>query len=243
MKRFEAVPSSSWTVRKASANNLPSVHPPKDGTGKFSRTNLLSIGIGAFVFLALIALGVRAYYPWMEPVQQFRIFFPREVVGTAEPLIMSGKTAAADLLYVRYVAENTAVFGYDHWGGGGPVSPPVTFEPGSVHTLTIGMEPFLNVRGRYARNPSPLWVVFDSKEILKANVPSWSRGSDDISYAKNTAGSPLYAATFRGTILAPDGQVLSGTVRDLFPRRTRLEAWFRAHPDALRRTTPLGQWM
>lgn len=57
----------------------------------------------------------------------------------SEPLLVTGETGAADALYVEYVDEHHVRFGYDHWGRGGPVSPPLHVDYAAINTVELSL--------------------------------------------------------------------------------------------------------
>lgn len=65
--------------------------------------------------------------------------FPTGRTGVSEPLLVTGRTGAADIFYVHYVDDAHIRLGHDHWSRGGPLSPPLAVNYAEAHTLDISL--------------------------------------------------------------------------------------------------------
>ena len=65
--------------------------------------------------------------------------FPRELPATAEPLVVTGETGRADIVFVRYGPEQTIQFGFDHWGVGGALSDPIKVDTAAIQEIEVRM--------------------------------------------------------------------------------------------------------
>lgn len=79
-----------------------------------------------------------------EPAPQYgtlrgSVEFPADLRGSQEPLLVTGRTGAADVVYVAYAADGTLRFGYDHWGVGGPLSEPLALDRNQPHEVEISL--------------------------------------------------------------------------------------------------------
>ena len=63
--------------------------------------------------------------------------FPTGMTGRNEPILVTGRAGAADILYIQYVDESHVRVGYDHWGKGGPVSDPIAVDYSAAQTIEI----------------------------------------------------------------------------------------------------------
>ena len=63
--------------------------------------------------------------------------FPGTAMGTSEPLVVTGRTGAGDLVYVTYVDATHLRVGYDHWLVGGPHGALLPVDYSSPHDLEI----------------------------------------------------------------------------------------------------------
>lgn len=63
--------------------------------------------------------------------------FPRFVGVSSEPLVSSGERGKGDVIYVKYLDENTVAFGYDHWGVGGFLTAPIKIVPLAIQDIIL----------------------------------------------------------------------------------------------------------
>ncbi|MEI8088729.1 MAG: hypothetical protein WCG63_03955 [Opitutaceae bacterium] len=63
--------------------------------------------------------------------------FPAFTGVRSEPLVSSGEKGKGDLLYVKYLAADSVVFGYDHWGVGEFETPPLSVNPLSAQLIGV----------------------------------------------------------------------------------------------------------
>lgn len=76
--------------------------------------------------------------PQAGPVE-LALVFPRDRIGTREPLIVTGETGRGDLFYVEYLDETHVRFALDHWSVGVVQSEPVTIVPGYIQILQVSL--------------------------------------------------------------------------------------------------------
>ena len=61
-------------------------------------------------------------------------------VGRREPLVVTGRTGAGDLLLIEYLKNEEVRFALDHWGSPLRESPPVRLAPDQTHQLEITLD-------------------------------------------------------------------------------------------------------
>jgi hypothetical protein len=186
--------------------------------------------LGFATFVALSALRVAPVFPPLPAELALEVKFPSGNPARTEPLISTGVFAQADFLVVNYLDRTTATFSYDSWGTGGPTSPPVTFKPGARHTLQVTLPSLAALPGTPRSATAPLRLVFDGREILRADVPFHSRPPAQIFFGTNPIGGNTAGAFFRGDLFAASGQTLRGGPSSYFPYTTRLSLWFAQRP-------------
>lgn len=99
---------------------------------------------------------------WPEPAEHsgpiaVTLRWPEEFpVGRSEPLLVTGSTGAADVIWVRYVDAAEVEIGYDHWGSGGPASGRLAVEPGGVATVQVSL-------GNLVEERSPEWIALPAE--------------------------------------------------------------------------------
>ncbi|MDX2187411.1 MAG: hypothetical protein SFV32_10800 [Opitutaceae bacterium] len=116
-------------------------------------------------------------------------------VGKREPLVVWGRTGAADILFVEFLADNKLRLGVDHWGVGVTQSPEISYNPAEVQTLDISRK----------ASSVPGERLF---ELTMNGVPSWTftgkfheTDEKDLDIAINRIGASTCSDTFSGTVV------------------------------------------
>ncbi len=134
-----------------------------------------------------------------------------EVPNTSEPLLTTGKTNFGDFVYIHYLANNKAIFGYDHWGWSTIVSQPITIDPKHFYSLEISTGSLIPDISQYL-HPAPdalspqkayrsqVQIKLDGKSILKQNYDCYDTTKDEITIGKNLIGGTNCGPIFTGEI-------------------------------------------
>ncbi|MBI5426133.1 MAG: hypothetical protein HZA32_18830 [Opitutae bacterium] len=153
---------------------------------------------------------------WPEPPADFgpialTLRWPEKLpIGRAEPLLVTGRTGAADVIWVRYVDATHAVIGYDCWGRGGPQTPPLAIEPAGVATVQIALGNLFTPRAAAwsaltpearARAAELLRVRVDGRVVLDVPAAPHPTAPAEIKTGRNDIGASSCAAVFSGEIL------------------------------------------
>lgn len=130
-----------------------------------------------------------------EPVA-LTLLLPPLRPGASDPLLVTGKGTASDLIYCAYGSDNRVRFGLDHYGNGGPQSEFVHFDPLKPHTVTLWM-------GSLAKGASTgrLVVVFDGRTLLNVRQQYYPGGADTALVAINPYGATTAGKQFTGQII------------------------------------------
>ena len=147
--------------------------------------------------------------------------------GRSDPILTSGVPGSGDFLYVRFVATDSAVFGYDSWSFGGPVSKPVKLQPGVEHRLLIDA-PMLTQTDRCVTGNSQLRVVCDGKVVLDEEVAYHVRSPDRIYLGMNPIGGSSCGPVFHGSLKSEDGLLHQGEPHSGSSKTLRLVDWWLA---------------
>lgn len=144
--------------------------------------------------------------PERRPVGQagpvrMRVAFPGNVPGTAEPLVVTGRVEAGDLLYVRYVDGTHVAFGFDHWGVGGLSGPVTRVDFGKPHLIELTMDSLYPPDWRRRPPPGLVRVVLDGLTVLEGNSPCYPSSVDEISVGRNPLGGSTAGPAFTGRVL------------------------------------------
>ena len=137
--------------------------------------------------------------------------FPKWPPDHAEPLVVTGRTGAADCVYVIYDRPHEIRLGLDHWRVGGPVSPPIHITYGRPHMveLTVGSlypepdraGPDLAARFRDPR-AAPFRLSLDGHVVFAFTAPFYPAGPREVAIGLNPVGSSVCGASFTGRVLA-----------------------------------------
>lgn len=153
---------------------------------------------------------------WPEPPADFgpialTLRWPEKLpVGHAEPLLVTGRTGAADVIWVRYVDGARVVVGYDCWGRGGPETPPLAIEPGGVVTVQIALGNLFDPRVAAWRALTPeartraagsLRVRVDGRVVLDVAATPHPASPTEIEAGRNDVGASSCGGSFSGEIL------------------------------------------
>ncbi|GEM_PF-2398312 len=144
-------------------------------------------------------------------------------VGAREPLITTGSPGAGDVIYVKYLSEDKALFGIDHIGSPGEISGAVKIDPEHIYDLRISIGSFyfpadfneyknvLTERTgdrdksyRYLESldalKNTLDIRLDGKEVLNCRIDFHYTKPEDILFGENKIlGS--FSPSFSGEIL------------------------------------------
>lgn len=132
---------------------------------------------------------------------EMSVDFPYGVVGTQEPLVVTGVTGAGDFVYVRYSDANHVVIGFDHWGIGGIVGKPIEVDYGQTHRLAITFQA-LYPPGSALHDSDLVRVLLDGNPALEGKFACHPSSEDRIKIGANTIGGSTCGPTFTGRILS-----------------------------------------
>ena len=168
---------------------------------------------GAIMEVARVA----AVLPRLDPVRAgqgpllLEVLLPRDRPGRSEPLLVSGRTGAGDLVYIHYTDENHVQFGLDHWLAGGPLSPPVPVDYGALQTIVIRsgtLCPPAESGAWGATAPAEreaalhhLTVTLDDRVVLSCPLVPYPATSDEIHVARNPIDGSSCDPAFSGEVL------------------------------------------
>lgn len=133
--------------------------------------------------------------------------------GNPQPLVITGRTGAADCLYFQHEADGRVRFGIDHWGVGGPLSEPIQLKPARYHTIELTQGGLFPAGHRdHARfssqtKPStkapvgPLRLVVDGQLIFELDHPFHPANAAEVYLGTNPIGVSVCGPIFTGRIV------------------------------------------
>ncbi len=126
--------------------------------------------------------------------------------GVSEPLVVTGITGAADLVYIRYEGANRIRVGYDHWGIGGCMSDPIAVDAsrqvrirvslGSLFAPSLAAMPPAQARLR-----DWLHVEVDGAVVWSRPASFYPTEPKSIVFMVNDIGASTCEPKFTGEIL------------------------------------------
>lgn len=117
--------------------------------------------------------------------------------------MVTGITGGGDALYVEYTDEHHVRFGFDHWGAGGPMSPPVALDYRREHVFTLWMDNLApGAAGHPATATGTLWVDVDGRRVWTLAAQFHPAPPGTLQLGANPIGISTCGRWFTGEILA-----------------------------------------
>jgi hypothetical protein len=185
------------------------------------------VALGTFLVLALVYS--RHTYPPMPGTVRLQLTLPRGIEGQTDPILVTGMHWEGDLVVLRYLGVGSAEYSYDHWGEGGPRSARITFEPGTRHSLDITLPSLTTFQKPPVGTRGLVRLVFDGREILRADLPYHGRLPKQVYFGENAIGGSA-SPGFRGKLARVDGHVVRGGPESYFTSTERVFRWLRRQP-------------
>jgi len=135
------------------------------------------------------------------------IVLPASVAQPTEPLLVTGKPGAADVVYLRYLPDHRLQVCFDHWSAGGPSSAPIEYTPGARDELEVAYAALFN--GLPSSTPvefrdlghSRVIVRWNGKAVLDFEAAIHPGQGGPCVVGLNSVGASSCAERFSGTIL------------------------------------------
>ena len=151
---------------------------------------------------------------WPEPpkggARLLTVTLPSQrMIGRSEPLLVTGKTGAADIIYLKYTDAGHVQIGYDQWGRGGDLSAPIAVQNGRALEIEVSLGslyddqlfPLKTVGGEtLQRLRSKVQVRVDGSVVLSQASTSFSAQLEQIQVGINSVGASTCAESFSGKI-------------------------------------------
>ncbi len=130
---------------------------------------------------------------------ELKLWFPRDQPkDLSEPLVVTGETGRGDIVFVRYLDAEHIAIGFDHWGTGGPMSPPVAIDRSVAHRVEVQMGSLGASDPSTARRLS---VKIDGGIVLEANCEFHPATTRQAYFGWNPIGGSTTTARFTGRIV------------------------------------------
>lgn len=128
--------------------------------------------------------------------------FPAGRAGLVEPLLVTGRTGAADAVLVTYVDAGHVQFSWDHWGAGGPRSEVLPVDYQAVHHLELAVGSLRPARPAVPDGPpaTELRVRLDGDTGFRAQGTFYPAGPGDPVIGANRLGLTSAQPAFTGSV-------------------------------------------
>jgi hypothetical protein len=167
---------------------------------RLGRPRTLIVGAGAIAALAVALVAAHQIHErhWLR----LSVVLAERPPPLPEPLLTLGHTGEADLVYVRVIDPTHVQIGYDHWGRGGPVSPPIRHVPGEPMQVEI-RSPALPTRWpSLGREPDPdlTEIIVDGQTVLSGDLAHYPNTQREVALGQNLIGASSCSDHFSGRI-------------------------------------------
>jgi hypothetical protein len=136
---------------------------------------------------------------------RLRVRLPaKPAMGTRDALVVTGRTAAGDIVTIEYVDGQHVRFAHDHWGGGGGESALVRLDFARPHELEIQVGSLAAAEaGRPARHArrSRVQVRVDGAPGWEQSAPFYAGEPDEVAVGRNPIGGTSCGPWFTGDLL------------------------------------------
>jgi hypothetical protein len=144
--------------------------------------------------------------PMLQPGNAVRLHLRRPAgrSGEREPLLVTGRSGAGDIVLIEYRDEMTVRFAYDHWGSPMRFSPPVRLEAGRTATVEMALPSLATVPDATQVRE----VHFDRLEVAVDGAAVWTEPADvyvaehaEVAVGRNPIGGTSGGPRFTGELL------------------------------------------
>jgi len=132
------------------------------------------------------------------------------VVGRSEPLLVTGQTGAAEVLFLTYTDAGHVQIGYDKWGVGGTKSAPIPARDGQTLEVELSVGALYGAAvfpageigaGRLRALHGTVLVRVDGRVVLQQASESYPAGPEQIRVGVNSVGASSCGEKFGGEIV------------------------------------------
>jgi hypothetical protein len=117
----------------------------------------------------------------------------------SEPIVSSGESGKGDLVYVKYIAPNTVILGYDHWGVGGFETEPLRIDDSVVQLIGVDYGALYPVGS--SQNRDRVVLRLNGRVVADKVVRFHPCSPDTVVVGANLIGASTASAAFSGVIL------------------------------------------
>jgi hypothetical protein len=131
------------------------------------------------------------------------------LINSSEPVVITGRESAADIVFARRVGSGQMVFGQEHWGQAPELGPVVEFDESKEHTLQVALGPLFAHACGIVR-PDCVRVTMDGRTVLETRQELYPFKDTEVYILDNP-----FAGSFCGRDFL--GDVANVSIRSLDP--------------------------
>jgi hypothetical protein len=169
------------------------------GRAESERRDLAPVFQGEIFWSERLAAGSGPQEPYAA--LRLRVKLPREEHLPPEPLVVTGRTGAADLLYIEYFEGGTIRFGLNHWGRPSFLSPILRLEREAAHVLEIAFSSFPGASPAGSTNHG-FSLSVNGLQKWQQPLRMYTVEPEDVFIGYNPVGGSVCGEFFTGAILA-----------------------------------------
>lgn len=153
---------------------------------------------------APIQLRTRAAWPQTGAVR-LRITLPPEGITSPQPLLVTGRTGAGDVIVLQRLGPREWRVAHDTWGGGFWESPPFSLADAEEHVVEIHMLPLRAAQpAGTAQLFGPLLVRIDGQIVAQLERPFNRARADEVTFGYNSIGASSAVSSYSGTVVSQE---------------------------------------
>jgi hypothetical protein len=138
---------------------------------------------------------------------RLRVQLPRARTGARDPLLITGRYAAGQLLMIEYLDAQTVRFSLDLWGSPLQASAPIPIDYARPHEIDVSLSALVappdillerHVRRGYVR------VAVDGREIWRDDTEMFTADAFEFAIGRNAIGGTGCGPVFTGEVLSAE---------------------------------------
>jgi hypothetical protein len=138
---------------------------------------------------------------------RMKLKFPANRTGGRDPVVVTGRTGAGDLLIVDYLDGKTVQFALDHWGAPTRTSRPITLDYARTHEVEIMMPALQTVVDASEGDPGQsgaLRLKLDGIVVWEEVMEFYKAEAAEVAIGRNAIAGTRCGTVFGGDILSAE---------------------------------------
>lgn len=120
--------------------------------------------------------------------------------GVGQPVLSAGRGGRGSMFYMRQVAEDRWIVGFDNWGYGGPVSEPFELRAGGEVELVLFSGCQVPKADAYAEWRDRVVVWVDGRKVIDGRSPAHDVGAAEFFIGANLIGATTAGEAWAGEL-------------------------------------------